>query len=204
VVLSFGRFNPPHRGHKLLLDKMVETAKQTPGAQAVLFVNPKQNNEKDPLLVGDKIKYLKAMQPGLSVESKPKEQIPDPQDVIKLYSDRGYKHLTLVEGGDREKWFHDLIDPRMNDGTLKFKDWKFVSAGDRASDEMWSATQQRDAVRKGDYKGFRSGLPKEFPEKLAREMYDKVGMSLAKGMPVAAAEPEEDTWPRGWGDGDEI
>lgn len=197
IVMSFGRFNPPHRGHKLLLDKLAETAKAH-GGDPVLFVNPKQNDQKDPLNVQDKAKYVQMLNPEVQVHWKPKSEVPDPEDIIKLYSEQGYKHLVLVEGGDREKWFHDLIQPRMESGELKFKDWKFVSAGDRDTEQAWSATQQRDAAKKGDYTAFRQGLPKDFSEEHAREMFQKV----REGMKLAAAvdEEEEDTWPDGWGD----
>jgi hypothetical protein len=68
---------------------------------------------------------------------------------------------------------------------------------------MWSATQQRDAVQKGDYAAFKSGLPPEFPEASAMEMYQKTRKAYGLAAAMRSRTIEEDTWPKGWGDGED-
>jgi len=180
IVLSFGRFNPPHRGHKLLFDTMVHTAQKN-HCESILYINPKQSVPKNPLSVTDKAKYIKAMSPRLDV--KWDTAVKDPEEIMEKVSAK-YKHLILVEGEDRRADMHRLIDPLIKNGTLKFDTWAFVSSGDRQGDTQWSATQQREAATNNDFNAFlHKGLPNGFPERLAREMFDKTrhGMGIHEG-----------------------
>jgi hypothetical protein len=174
IVLSFGRFNPPHRGHKLLTDLLVKTAEQEHGDNA-LYVKGRQG-PKDPLLVDDKIKYLEMFTPGLHVYFD--ARYPDPPDVVKHYSDLGYERLVLVVGGDRVDKLTNDIQNSMASGRYGFKDFRIVSAGDRAGAEMWSGTQQRELAQADDFTDFRKNLPPNFPESAAREMFAKVRKGL--------------------------
>jgi hypothetical protein len=175
IVISFGRFNPPHRGHVLLFNKMKDEARKRHG-DAVLYVNFKQSVPKNPLDPDEKIKYIKMMAPGLDV--KYNRSMPDPPDVLKSYSDKGYTDLVVVLGGDRTDKFVNEIKAAIADGTYKYRNFDVVSAGDRGATEMWSATQQRDAVVSDDFRAFQKGLPPNFPEKAARKMFDEVKAGL--------------------------
>jgi len=181
IIMSFGRCNPPHRGHKGLFDTLVSEA-QARHAESVMFVNPKQSVPKNPLHIDDKIKFIHAMQPKLTV--KYDATVKDPEDIMAKYAQKGYKHLVIVEGEDRKQHMHELIDPLIKSGHLGFESWEFVSAMSRTSTAAWSATQQRDAAAKNDFKAFYTeGLPPGYPERLAKEMFDKTrkGMGIHEG-----------------------
>ncbi len=179
IVLSFGRFNPPHRGHKLLTDKMVGLAKDL-GAEHALFVKGRQG-PKDPLNLQDKSDALRLLTPGLVV--KHAENMPDPVDVLKHYSDQGVQNLHLVFGGDRIEKLENDIAKAQESGVLHFKSITIHSAGDRSGAEMWSGTQQRDLASKGDFEGFRGGLPPHFTNAQSRDLFNKVRHGL--GLKVA-------------------
>jgi hypothetical protein len=172
IVLSFGRFNPPHRGHKLLTDLLVATAQRRHG-DAALWVKGRVG-PKDPLSVPDKARFLKMLTPGLVVRQDP--ALPDPADVIQSYADMGYRHLVLVLGGDRTDKLTQDVRAEMAAGRLSFDTFDVLSAGDRSGSEMWSATEQRAAAAANDFDAFAAGLPAHFPA--AREMFDKVRKGL--------------------------
>jgi len=176
IVLSFGRFNPPHRGHKLLTDLLVSTAQRL-GADHALYLKGR-TGPKDPLSIEDRRHFLSLLTPGLRVLFDPR--LPDPPDIFQSYSDTGYTSLVLVLGGDRQEKLTNDINTEVKAGRLHFTSIKLLSAGDRSGAEMWSATQQRDAAAANDYPAFRAGLPPTYPEREALSLFAKVrrGMGL--------------------------
>lgn len=176
IVLSFGRFNPPHRGHKLLTDLLVSTAQRL-GADHALYLKGR-TGPKDPLSIEDRRHFLSLLTPGLRVLFDPR--LPDPPDIFQSYSDAGYTSLVLVLGGDRQEKLTNDINTEVKAGRLHFTSIKLLSAGDRSGTDMWSATQQRDAAAANDYPAFRAGLPPNYPEREALSMFAKVrhGMGL--------------------------
>lgn len=169
AVLSFGRFNPPHRGHKLLTDLLVRTA-QREHADHALWLKGRVG-PKDPLTVDQRTHYLRMLTPGLVCRVDP--NLPDPADIVQSYIDRGYAHIILVLGGDRmDKVLHDVQSITQSAGVSL----KVLSAGDRSGTEMWSATEQRAAAMDNNFDAFAAGLPSHFPA--AREMFDAVRRGL--------------------------
>jgi hypothetical protein len=216
LVLGFGRFNPPHAGHVTLFDKMQNLAEET-GADAKLSINPKQTPQmsepkpaeapgsgyrwaraKDPLSPQQKVKYIQQMAPGLEAVVHPAGEMPNPEDVIRHYSDMGYKHLTLVEGPEREAGFNEIMNRLQNSGQTHFDSWKFEKSVEQRS-ETASATHQRKAVLANDFEEFQKGLPKDFSPDAAREMFDDVrkGMGIKDEPPAPPAssggEPNQGT-----------
>ena len=59
AVMSFGRFNPPHTGHKLVADTVKKVAKKEKGTPLV-YLSHTQNQKKDPLTYEHKVKFAKA------------------------------------------------------------------------------------------------------------------------------------------------
>ena len=174
IVLSFGRFNPPHRGHKLLTDLLVATA-QRMHADHALYVKGRIGPN-DPLDVRDKLHFLTLLTPGLHARFDP--SLPDPPDIFRVYSDRGYTSLVLVLGGDRQEKLTNDLNAEVHAGRLHFTSIKVLSAGDRAGADMWSGTAQRAAAAADDYDAFRAGLPPSYPEREALSMFTKVRQGL--------------------------
>jgi len=64
VVFTYGRFNPPHLGHKMMIEEMLKMNKKV-----VVVVSHSQNKNKNPLSVSDKVKILKTWFPNLDIRA---------------------------------------------------------------------------------------------------------------------------------------
>lgn len=64
VVFTYGRFNPPHLGHKMLIEEMLKMNKKV-----VVVVSHSQNKNKNPLAVSDKVRILKTWFPNLDIRA---------------------------------------------------------------------------------------------------------------------------------------
>jgi nicotinic acid mononucleotide adenylyltransferase len=184
VYFTFGRFQPPTIGHKVLIDKLSELAKAE-GADAYVFVSSKQNNmekykrtklyksmkssgsfmstdeNENPLPVGTKVEILRKMYPssGVTFIDTTVEGCPLLFNVIdKLRSgtekDRGYEDLTMGVGSDRVATFENAFK-----GSLKV-----VSLGERTvnasnmSAKAMSGTKMREAAISGNKEAFLAGV----------------------------------------------
>ena len=99
-VFTYGRFNPPTRGHGLLFREIVRQAAQA-GAMPVIVVSHSNASKKNPLSAEDKMYIIKQVFPDVDVRaSGPGNQI---GDIIKqLIVDYGKPGLMLL-GSDRVK-----------------------------------------------------------------------------------------------------
>jgi len=57
VVFTYGRFNPPHKGHKMMIERIVKLAKKL-NKKPVVVVSHSTGTEKNPMNVNEKIKIL--------------------------------------------------------------------------------------------------------------------------------------------------
>jgi hypothetical protein len=99
-VFTYGRFNPPTKGHGLLFREIVSRAEKM-GAQPVIVVSHSNSSKKNPLSAEDKMAIIKQVFPNVDVRaSGPGNQI---SDIIKqLIIDYGKPGVMLV-GSDRVK-----------------------------------------------------------------------------------------------------
>ena len=73
VVFTYGRFNPPHLGHKMMIEEVINKAKKM-NKTPVVIVSHSYGNRTNPLPVSDKIRILKRWFPDLTVLSSSKER----------------------------------------------------------------------------------------------------------------------------------
>jgi len=99
IVFSFGRFQPPTIGHKLLIDKVVSLSKKYK-ADHVIYASKTQDSKSNPLNVKTKVDYLRKMFPGVHFEPANDEVRTFIEALKKLYA-QGYKHAFMVAGSDR-------------------------------------------------------------------------------------------------------
>jgi hypothetical protein len=99
-VFTYGRFNPPTKGHGLLFREIVRQATEL-GARPVIVVSHSNASKKNPLSAEDKMGIIKTVFPNVDVRaSGPGNQI---GDIIKqLIIDYGKPGLMLL-GSDRVK-----------------------------------------------------------------------------------------------------
>jgi len=147
IYFTFGRFQPPHDGHELLIEKVKELAKEN-SADYLIFVSSSLNKpnwktskakgmDKNPLPVQVKISFLEKMFPRTYFidGSKYGNQILRFIDEMK---NNGYTDITGVFGGVRADEFETLFK--------KYKPETKIVKVPRDEDNSISATKMRDAA----------------------------------------------------------
>jgi len=181
IVAAFGRFNVPTIGHGLLAKKVVDTAKSVK-ADHIVYASRTQDAKKNPLDVDTKVKYLKKMFPGINFKAA-NEDVRTFIEMAAKLSEEGYKNLVMIAGSDRIEEYQKLLD-KYNGKDFKFNSIKVVSAGERDPDADGAAgmsgTKMREAAIKGDFKAFRSGIPKTLSDKETKELMEKVRKIMIK------------------------
>tara|TARA_B100001093_G_scaffold128844_1_gene121325 strand:- start:9098 stop:11137 length:2040 start_codon:yes stop_codon:yes gene_type:complete len=155
AVFSFGRYNPPTKGHELLVSKLRDIARKEKGIP-LLFLSHSFDSKKNPIPYSDKIK-LAMMAFGKDIVRRSRSN--DIISVLKELS-RDYDNVVIVAGSDRVPDYKRL--EKYNGKDYKFKSFKVISAGTRDPDgdevSAMSATKLRDAVKGGDTKKFKKGI----------------------------------------------
>ena len=181
LVTTFGRHNPPHLGHKLVLDKANDVA-QNEGADQKFYTSASQDRKKNPLPRDMKLNFLKKMFPDHANKWDGDDNIKTLMQIPQKAQKQGYKDFHMMVGGDRQQEVENLL--RKYQGNLyDFDNIYTHSAGER--DEVgedpiskMSASRQRRAVDNDDFDGFMEGILTHdgFGEKDARELFNAVRM----------------------------
>jgi hypothetical protein len=120
AVFTFGRFQPPTIGHKVLIEG-IETAAKEENADAYIFVSSSQDSKKNPLLVTEKIKILQKQYPGRSVHfinTKLQGTQTPPQAIYKLIQ-LGYEKIIMYVGSDRIDNFTKMVQAMSEEAKSK-------------------------------------------------------------------------------------
>jgi len=177
VVYAFGRFQPPTKGHQIVIEKVMAEAERL-GADAYIFPSSKQNDmakyskrknfgaltqknsfaskdvNENPLSIGQKIAFLKAAYPGVKFidTSEGACGCGDPFKASGALEAAGYSYdaMTLVAGGDRVEGYQALFARYERPVTV-------ISAGARAANPI-SGTAMRKAAVAGDFDTFITGV----------------------------------------------
>jgi hypothetical protein len=183
VVFTFGRMNPPTIGHAKLVKKVQDVAKQN-RADAEVYLSHTQNNKKDPLTYDQKIRFAQKAFGRMVVQSKSKTVF----DILKEFDKRGYSDVVMVVGSDRVQEFDKLLN-KYNGKDYKFDSITVVSAGERDPDatgvEGMSASKLRAVAKEGDFKTFKTGLPKGLNDKDAKEIFDTINTVIKESLEEA-------------------
>jgi len=178
VVLGWGRMNPITVGHEKLVNKIKSVARSE-AATPLIYVSHSQDAKKNPLDYDDKIMLAKKAFGNIIVKSNARTIIQIMQELQKKFS-----KVILVVGQDRIKQFDELLN-KYNGKDYNFDNISIVSAGDRDPDsegvEGMSASKMRAAASQGDFKKFKTGLPRRLQSD-AQDVYDMVrgGMKIAE------------------------
>ena len=101
VVFTYGRFNPPHLGHKMMIEEVINKASKM-NKIPVVVVSHSYGNRTNPLSVTDKTQILKKWFPELTVLSSSKNL-----SLAKL-SENFDKNSVMVVGENRKNTFSFL------------------------------------------------------------------------------------------------
>ena len=179
LTIAFGRFNPPHIGHQKLMDM---AASGSEDGDYIIVPSRTQDEKKNPLDADTKISYLRKMFPQHSEKIVNDAQNKTIFDVLKKAHMDGYTNVKVYGGADRVKDFQKLTTD-YNGKLYQFDNIEVIEAGKRDTKskskvERAEASSQRRFAAEGDFKSFRSFLPKGLSDEDAKELYKQVRASM--------------------------
>ena len=184
VVFTFGRMNPPTKGHMRLVNQTKKIAKAN-RADPHVYLSHTQDSKKNPLNYKTKLGYAKAAFGNVVKQSNDKTVI----DILKSLQ-KNYSDVVMVVGSDRVNEFKKLLD-KYNGKDFKFNTVDVVSAGQRDPDAEgvsgMSASKMRELANKDDYLEFKMGAANHGEQKIKQLFKD-----VRKGMKLEEFEKEMD------------
>ena len=140
----FGRHNPPHLGHGLVLDhasKLAEGIGDNAPADQKFYTSHSQDPKKNPLPHPMKLDFLKQMFPKHADKWDDDDNVRTILDSATKAGNQGYKNFHFVGGGDRKQGMEDLLR-KYNGNLYNFENIYSHSAGDRMEGEAEELGQQ--------------------------------------------------------------
>ena len=152
AVFTFGSFNPPHLGHSIIFNKVVEI-----GGDQNSFIFPSvtgpDKSDKYPLEWNKKIIFLKELFPNIPFVVN--NQIRNPFHAVGYLKDIGYTNIVMVVGSDRINEFKT----RFRHADRHFNSFKVICGGIRINNNNnisgMSSTKARNAAKNNDIKQFK-------------------------------------------------
>ena len=140
----FGRHNPPHLGHGLVLDhasKLAEGIGDNAPADQKFYTSHSQDPKKNPLPHPMKLDFLKQMFPKHADKWDDDDNVKTILGAATKAGDQGYKNFHFVGGGDRKQGMEDLLR-KYNGNLYNFDNIYSHSAGERMEGEAEELGQQ--------------------------------------------------------------
>jgi hypothetical protein len=165
IVTTFGRFNPPHKGHLKAMDyadKLAGDIGDKAPADQRFYASRSHDPKKNPLEYGFKVQQLQKMFPRHAKKWDTDEGVRTILNAAEKAGKQGYKNFHFVGGQDRRQGMEDLLR-KYNGQKYNFDNIYSHSAGDRdeQSDDpiaRLSASGQRKYAMNDDFDGFKGGL----------------------------------------------
>ena len=155
IVIAPGRFNPPHRGHKLVIDKLVALGERLGAQPIVLVIDSGKYGPKNPLTGDVRRTYLEKMFPEMRFEvyKNPYEAVDHLSETEKLIpiggvagEDRGNNYKGMVGRIFGEQIMNEYQSEVLHrDPDAEISDIKGISG-----------TKAREAALEGDVPAFRA------------------------------------------------
>ena len=143
AIFVYGRFNPPTRGHKAMINKLLANAKEI-GADPYVVVTHTQNKKKNPLTPEEKKAIIEKLYPGVPVLATSKAE-PKPTYIVNKLKNKKYTNISMMVGSNRLKNFNWVGVP-VRSGGVRDPNANNVSG--------FSATKAREAAVKGNLDTF--------------------------------------------------
>lgn len=185
VVFTFGRYNPPTKGHAELITYAVKYAHQH-GAEHRIYTSQSHDPAKNPLSAAQKIRFLRQIFPGVNFVAD--RSAITAFAIARKLADEGYEDVTFVVGDDRVADFRTQLGKYVKPKTAKdfdpkkhypFKKFQVISSGARK--KGISGTDLRAAVRKADFATFAKASAAT-DKTLARKIFDTTRAQLNEHM----------------------
>ena len=180
IVTTFGRFNPPHKGHLKAMDhadKLAGSIGDKSPADQRFYASRSHDPKKNPLEYGFKVQQLQKMFPKHAQKWDTDEGVRTVLNAAEKAGKQGYKNFHFVGGQDRRQGMEDVLR-KYNGQLYNFDNIYSHSAGDRdeQSDDpiaRLSASGQRKYAMDDDFDGFKGGLDINdgYTEEDARQLF---------------------------------
>ena len=185
LTVVFGRFNPPTVGHEKLLNA---AKRQAAGGAYKIYPSRSEDPKKNPLSPDEKISYMRRMYPDHGERIINDEDMKSIFDVLKQADEDGYGSINIMVGADRQAEFEKLAT-KYNGELYDFDEINVVSAGERDPDaegvEGMSASKLRKAAADGDFKAFKTGVPKALDDEDAMKLFNTIRKKMGIKSKVA-------------------
>ncbi len=176
IVFTFGRMNPPTKGHERLVSKVVETSKNI-GADHLVVLSQSQKIGTDPLEWNFKRRICENAFPGVNISTDP--SIYNPFKALESFRGK-YSKVVLVVGSDQVNEFAERMTPYAAEWGF---DFEIVSAGDRNNNsgiEGMSATKMRQYAVDNNWNAFSDGLPPAIRGLAKRLVFEETKRGMKK------------------------
>lgn len=184
-VFTFGRYQPPTKGHLRVWEKVADTE----GDAHYIYTSHTKDKKRNPLDYNTKIGLIKSALKEHNInaeviDSEAKTII----DVVVDIASKGYNSLIFVGGSDRLDDMVSLIrkyndKPNAEGNSYHFDSIEGVSAGERDPDsdnvEGVSGTKLRQMAIDGDFEGFKNNLAFS-DESTIKEVMELIKTSIKK------------------------
>jgi nicotinamide mononucleotide adenylyltransferase len=177
VTFTFGRFNPPTRGHLRVIEEMKKISEELDCPYRI-FTSQKNDNTRNPLSYDRKFHYAKKI---LGEDLVNNSSIISIFDVIKSLEEDGYRDLVMVVGSDRKKIFENKLMHYVGN-EFDIDSLKLISAGERIENgtglESISSSKMREYAKNNNFEDFRVGLPENIHIKDMKSLFREVQEGL--------------------------
>jgi len=192
--LVWGRMNPIHAGHEMVMKAAAEAANRDNGNVSLVLTGT-QDKTKNPLTPEQKLKHARRAFPGIDVSIADKSNPKIFHQAAKLYNN-GVKNLTVHVGSDRVGQFSKLLNDYngvngKGHGYYKFHNINVVPVGgerdeDAAGVAGASATKMREAAANNDRESFHSMAPSTMKPEHVDEMMADVQAGMTRKEELSA------------------
>lgn len=171
MVFTFGRMNPPTKGHELLVSKVVETAKSISGDH-VVYLSQTHKSPTDPLDWNFKRRVCENAFRGVNISQD--TTIRNPYIALESLA-KEYDNVVMVVGSDQADEFTKRFTQYADKWGIQFN---VISAGQRIVESEgvagMSATKLRQYAAENNKEKFLLGLPTSLSESIKELVYSKV------------------------------
>jgi len=174
VTIAIGKFNPPTKGHKNLLNALKQAAS---GGNYYIFPSRMKDGKQNPLDPDTKIDFMKVMFPEYAERIIDSEEFKTIFDVLAFLNQEGYTGVNIVCGSERCSEIDNLAK-KSNGQLYNFSSINVVSAGPKDPDSEDNSSIARKAAASGDFEGFKKTMPAGVQPKIIKQLFDELGGSL--------------------------
>ena len=179
AVLIYGKFNPPTKAHRAMMEIIADKAREVNG-DAFVYPSLKSGDEKHPMSYAQKLKWVKKAFGDILtvVESDAK----NPYEALHDLYEKGYQSIIFFAGPDRSPMITKIpeYNTTKNDKLRPSDYFKFkrieVNTEPLPGFENIRATYARNAVANNDFEAFCDFVP--FNEKDAKELFDELRATM--------------------------